>query len=171
LQQQRITQAQNNIKQYIADGLLKQEKEHTVVFDTFMRNHRESLLVAKKVHDGTLSPLWVVVTSYYSMFYIANAVLYRQGYKVGTKIAHKVTTEALIALVREKIAQHLLTEYELAAKEASELTDTLLEAFENERNKRASFQYETTDTIKNAKAATSLRRAQEFSKEMEKLLM
>jgi len=37
--------------------------------------------------------LWVVVISYYSMFYLANALLYKIGYKVGYELA---SSEALM---------------------------------------------------------------------------
>ncbi len=39
-----------------------------------------------------------------------------------------------------------------------------------ERVKRSIFQYETTEEVKTAKAQTSLKRAEEFAKEIEKLL-
>ena len=43
------------------------------------------------------------MSSYYSMFYIANAVLIKKGYKTGDKIAHKVTADALITIIRSKL--------------------------------------------------------------------
>ena len=44
----------------------------------------------------TRASLWVIVISYYAMFYAANAVLLHLGYRTGEKIAHKVTSDALI---------------------------------------------------------------------------
>lgn len=136
-----------------------------------MRNHRESLLVARKLHDEAVSNLWVIVISYYSMFYIANALLYKKGYKVGASIAHKITAEGMIVFVRHQLKDSLIENYELASSEALELSDNLLQNYDLERVKRSVFQYESTEEIKSAKARTSLQRAEEFSKEMEKLLL
>ena len=56
----------------------------------------------------TRASLWVIVISYYAMFYAANAVLLHLGYRTGEKIAHKVTSDALIVLVLEKLYELLL---------------------------------------------------------------
>ena len=170
LSNERIKEAELNMKSYLSDGLIKKENFRTIVFDTYLRNHRESLLIAKKLFNENLSPLWVVVISYYSMFYIANALLYRIGYKVGSKVAHKVVSDALIIFVRKKLAVHLIETYEFAKSEALTLSDNLLQNYDFEREKRSIFQYESTEEIKTAKAKTSLERAEEFGKEIEKML-
>ena len=135
-----------------------------------MRNHRESLIVAKKIFNENISNLWAVVISYYSMFYLANALLYKLGYKIGPKIAHKVTSDALIVFVRNKLKDKLIEDYELASNEALTLSDNLLQSYDFERQKRSVFQYESTEEIKAAKAKTSLDRAEEFGIEIEKML-
>lgn len=135
-----------------------------------MRNHRESLIVARKMFNENLSNLWTVVISYYSMFYLANALLYKLGYKVGSKVAHKVTSDALIVFVRNKLKDQLIEDYELASTEALTLSDNLLQSYDFEREKRSIFQYESTEEIKAAKAKTSLDRAEEFSIKIEKML-
>ena len=108
LSKERIKEAENNVNMYLADGIIKKEQVRKIVYDTYMRNHRESLIVANKLHKENLSNLWVVVISYYSMFYIANAILYKLGYKIGDKIAHKVTSDALIVFVRKKLKESLI---------------------------------------------------------------
>jgi len=108
------------------------------------------------------------------MFYIANAVLYKIGYKIGDKLAHKVTADALIEVVRNKLKKSFLEDYENAKEEALELAgaraDEIIDSFDRERGKRSAFQYKTTEEIKHSKAQTSLKRAKEFSLEMEQLL-
>ena len=79
LSDERIKEAEKNVRSYLSDGLIKKEKFRDIVFDTYMRNHRESLIVARKLFNESLSNLWVVVISYYSMFYLANALLYKLG--------------------------------------------------------------------------------------------
>ena len=171
LAENRITEAEANIRSHLSEGLLKKEQFKQIVFATYMKNHRESLQVAKKLFNENLSNLWVVVISYYSMFYIANALLYRLGYKVGQKVAHKVTSDALIVFVRNKLKSKLIEEYEIASQEALLISDNLLQNYDYEREKRSVFQYESTEDIKIAKAKTSLERAQEFSLQLEKMLI
>ncbi|MBI2124204.1 hypothetical protein HYT92_00260 [Candidatus Pacearchaeota archaeon] len=170
LSNERIKEAEKNVQLYISEGLIKKEQFKEIVFTTYFRNHRESLLVARKLFDEKLSNLWAVVISYYSMFYLANALLYKIGYKVGSKVAHKVTSDALIVFVRNKLKDNLIEDYELASSEALMLSDNIMQSYDLERIKRSVFQYESTDEIKIAKAKTSLERAEKFSKEIEKML-
>ena len=170
LSSERIKEAEKNVKSYLSDGLIKKEKCKEIVFETYKRNHRESLIVARKLFNENLSNLWVVVISYYSMFYLANALLYKLGYKIGSRIAHKVTSDALIVFVRNKLKDKLIEDYELASNEALTLSDNLLQSYDFERQKRSVFQYESTEEIKVAKAKTSLDRAEEFGIKMEKML-
>jgi uncharacterized protein (UPF0332 family) len=170
LSNEKIKEAEKNVKSYLSDGLIKKESFKNIVFDTYLRNNRESLLSARKLFNENTSNLWVVVISYYSMFYIANAMLYKTGYKVGPKIAHKVTSNALIVFVRNKLKVSLIEDYELASNEAAILSDNLLQNYDMEMTKRSVFQYETTEEIKREKAKTSLERAEQFTMEIEKML-
>ena len=176
LDEKRIKEAEKNIKRYLEEGLLKKVKEHNEnIIKIFKKDSEESLKVAELLSKNDLSWLWTVVCSYYSMFYISNAVLYSLGYKVGAKIAHKVTSDALIFYVRKKLKERLLVDFETAKEEALELAgvkaDELIESFDFERLKRSKFQYEMTEPIKKTKAETSLNRAKKFIFEMEKILL
>lgn len=171
----RIKQAENNVRSYLDEGLLKKAAMNRQVMDILLRNAKESLRVAEEVHQKNLSELWVIVCSYYSMYYYANAILLRFGYKVGEKIVHKVTSDSMIVYVRGKLKESLIEEYEQTKEEALNLAgmkaDSLIESFEFERNKRSLIQYRTIEVEKQSKAKTSLQRAKEFAKEMEKLLV
>ena len=59
----------------------------------------------------------------------------------------------------------------MASGEALMLTDNLLQSFDNEREKRSIFQYESTEEIKAARAKTSLDRAEEFGVKIELMLI
>lgn len=174
LDEKRILEAKANVKTYLAEQFLVKTSFKPIIFETYLRNHRESLDVAENLYQTGSSHLWTVVVSYYSMFYIANAVIYRKGFKIGHKLAHKVTADVLIDLVRNKLKKSLLEEYEKLQEEALAIAaaraDNIISSFDQERTKRALFQYETTDEIKSSKAATSFQRAKEFSFEMQKLL-
>src|SRR3989344_921707 len=108
----RKKEAQQNFAQYLQDGLIKKEKNETAKA-MYLKNADLSLNLAEECMNSGLKPhIWVVVISYYSMFYIANAVLLELGYKIRDKIVHKVTNEALLVLVVDKIKKGLLEEYE-----------------------------------------------------------
>lgn len=172
LTDKRIKEAKDNVRMYLSDGLLSKVSFDKQVFNVLENNTNESLNVAEILYKGKHSWLWVIVTSYYSMYYIANAVLYKMGYKVGEKISHKVTADCLIALVKDKLTESLIEEYEEMQQEALAgiKADELVQSFDYERKKRGIFQYRTNESAKEEKAKTSLERAKEFVIEIKKLV-
>ena len=165
----RIKQAEKNIPIYLEDGLLSKVMVHNKnIQNIYERNSKESIEAAENIQSN----LWVIVCSYYAMFYITNAVLYKLGYKTGQKVVHKVTSDCLIVYVRKKLQKNLLKEYEEAKQEALDITkaDEIISSYDKELDKRSVFQYGTTEEIKKAKAETSLKRAKLFVAEMRKLL-
>lgn len=171
----RIKEAESNVRTYLNEGLIKKESINRDAIGVLLRNADESLSTAVKLNADKTSDLWVIVCSYYSMFYIANAVLRTLGYKIEEKIAHKVTADALIVHVRNKLKTSLIEEYEDTKQEALTLAgmkaDSIVETFDQEKNKRSTIQYTTDDIEKKAKAQTSLKRSKKFSVEMKKLLI
>ena len=175
LDKKRIKEAEDNVRSYLDEGLIKKViTNNKQIIDILLRDAKESLRVAEEIHQKNLSELWVIVCSYYTMYYYANAVLLMSGYKVGNSIVHKVTSDALIVYVRGRLRESMLEEYEQTREEAMNLAgmraDSLIESFDFERNKRSLIQYKTIEIEKQSKARTSLQRAKEFAKEMEKLL-
>jgi hypothetical protein len=172
LDKKRIKEAEQNVKNYINDGLLKKSFFKEIVFSVLRNNAKESLNVAELLAKEESSDLWVIVASYYSMYYIANAVIYKLGYKIGEKISHRITADSLIVFVRDKLKNQLIEEYEEMQQEALAgiKADSLIEAYDYERRKRSIIQYETKEFEKHSKAQTSLKRAKEFMFEMEKLI-
>lgn len=175
LNKERIKEAENNVRSYLNEGLLRKTLINKQILDILLRNAKESLMVAEETYQNKTSDLWVIVCSYYAMYYYANAVLLKLGYKVGDKIVHKVTSDALIVFIKGKLKESLLEEYEETKEEALNLAgikaDSLIESFEFERHKRSLIQYKTIEVKKQSKAKTSLERAKEFTREMEKLLI
>jgi uncharacterized protein (UPF0332 family) len=177
LDNKRIKEAESNVRQYFQDYLLKNQINETAR-TMYVENCDVSLQTAQKLlslESKDYHPyLWVIVTSYYSMYYIANAVLLKLGYKIGDKVSHKVTADALIVFVRNKLKRQLLEEYEDAKEDAIELmsqrADLILKTIDYEREKRSKFQYQMDEQVKKGKAQTSLSRAKEFVFEMKKLL-
>jgi len=174
IDEKRKREAKSNFMRYLQDGLLKKEKS-PLAKGKYIENSELSLKTANELMQSSLKPhLWVIVTSYYSMFYIANAVLIAYGYKTQQKIAHKVTADCLIVLVLDKLRKELLENYELMQQDALEIAnaraESLIESYSMELDKRSRFQYNMLEQTKENKARTSLKRASEFVFEMKKLL-
>lgn len=174
MDEKRKKEAEKNFSKYLEEGLIKKQSNKTSKM-MYLKNAELSLKLAEDLMENKLKPyLWIIVISYYSMFYIANAVLLDLGYKVGDKIVHKVTNECLIAVVFNKIKKGLLEEYEIAKDDALDIasikSEEIINYYELELNKRSRFQYEMTESIKEQKALTSLKRARKFIFEMKKLL-
>ncbi len=175
LSEKRIKEAEKNVKVYLEEGLLRKiDKPDKKILNILLKNSDESLKLANKIFSERSSWLWVIVISYYAMYYIANAVLYKHGYKIGSRISHKVTADALIVFVRNKLKNVLLEEFEEAQEEALEIarlkSNEIIESFDLERRKRSKFQYEMTEEVKMSKAKTSLERAKRFCFELRKLV-
>ncbi len=164
----RVDEAKSNVSHYLRDGLLVKRLSSPEIISVLVNNARNSIDETFRVQ----TPLWKIVTSYYAMFYIANAVLSKLGYKVGESIAHKVTSDALIVYVQDKLRKGLLEEYEQVQDEALAgiRANDLVESFDLERRKRSIFQYHTSQQALESKALTSQKRAREFVAELMKLL-
>ncbi len=177
LNHKHIQEAETSVKRYLEEGLLKKEKNETAQ-TMYLENSELSLETAQKLltlESPTFKPyLWITVTSYYAMYYVANTALLHLGYKVGEKISHEITADALIVFVRNQLKKELLEEYEDTQQDALTITaakaDALLESFDHERRKRSKFQYQMDEQIKREKSLTSLERAKRFIFEMKKLL-
>jgi uncharacterized protein (UPF0332 family) len=200
IDQERINEAKKNVKQYADDGLLKvNDKDAPRFVGFFMANAESSLRTASVLQqisdDESLketlqlgsnfeSYLWVIVSSYYAMFYAATAILAKQGVKASGQIVHKVTADALIHFFasNKKLAK-LLEQYEEAQTVGLELigreelmkkmqkkADELIISYEGERKKRSKFQYDIGVQAKRGYAQTSLERARIFVFEISKLV-
>lgn len=171
MDEKRIKQAELKFKNYLREGKIRKiERFNNLIYQTYLRNSSESLVSANQLYKNKTSPLWVVVISYYSMFYAACAYLYKLGYKPGDEIVHQVVNESLIVQTRHKIKNYLLENYSEEKDKALSMVDSYLLNYERERGKRASFQYQTTEEIKENKAKTSLERAKEFTELINEIL-
>jgi hypothetical protein len=176
LTQERIRKAEYNVKQYLSEGLLTRTLNANGVVEVILKdNYLESLDVATDLLKNGKSFLWTIVCSYYAMFYAASLALFREGYKIEHKIPHKVCSDALISILRNRMKLQALEEYELAKGEALSIAgleiDDVLESFEYERIKRSRVQYGFNKGNIQIIAKTSLERAKRFIFEMEKIIM
>ncbi len=194
LDAKRIAEGERNFRRYIEDGWLFQKQADIANYiHFFLKNAETSLLTAQTLFDLSTankekkelvgvqenfeSFLWVVVASYYSMFYAALALLAKHQFKVGDKLAHKVVADTLIAqfLTNKRLAK-LIESYEDSKETALEIVGTeerayeLVESFDQERRKRHRLQYELGEEAKQNLAKTSLERASAFVAEVRQIL-
>ncbi len=174
IDEKRKKEARENFSQFLKENLIKKQKDEEAK-KMYIYNSDISLKLAEKMLSDPLKPyLWSIVISYYSMFYMANAVLLHLGYKTGRKIVHKVTSDALVVLVLDKLRNELIEEYESIRDDAMEIasikSEELLKNYELELGKRSKFQYNMTFKVQEQIARTSVNRAAEFIIEMKKLL-
>ena len=183
---------ESNINIYQKEGLFK-KGEYSNLTGFYVKNAEKTLQTAdtlmqisennelkKKLGllDDFETYLWVITTSYYSMFYILNALFSKQGIKLGEKIVHKVASDVFYFyfIKNNKIAKELFEIYEEAKGQAmdlisySEQAEKLFQDLEYERVKRHRFQYNMTESIKISYAQTSLRRAKDFINEIKILI-
>ncbi len=119
-----------------------------------------------------------VNASYYSMFYMARALLENEGIKLRSEQSiHALTFDALIYYfyLTGKLQKRLLEYFAEAKKQVSELlgkqkADELIEGYFFEKRKRATFTYDMGAVVIRAKAKTSLERAKKFNIEIRKIL-
>ncbi len=178
--------SQNLLKQLISEGkIIKPELRR----DTFFLNKSiESLDVARRLHqisinknDNLKSFMWVIATSYYSMFFAATALLAHYNKKVNVDVGiHKITYHALVYyfhILDKKLQKHFIESYKDNYNTAEELLQTsekktleLFEDFEHEQSKRKDFTYEMGFVAEENKARTSLQRAEKFHNEIRDII-
>ena len=163
IDQKRIAQAERNVSQYIQEERLLIKRSDVANYaHFFLKNAETSLMTAKALFELSTENrkkqefdleerfetyLWVVVASYYAMFYVSLALLARHEMKVGDKFAHRVVADTLIAkfLKDQKLAK-LLESYEETKDQAlqiigsQEKAHALVQDYEYERQKRHELQ-------------------------------
>lgn len=203
IDEKRIKEAESNVKIYLQEGFIKTKAKDEKIAKIYLEYAENSLQTAQALYkiskedrlkeeaglpSGYESFLWVIVSSYYSMFYAVSYVLLNQGIKVGAKMVHKVTADCLINFLylSGKIEKSLLDDFNQTKDEAMELMQNLSEEeikmqirqkaielvknFDFEMSKRGRFQYNMNESLKEQYAKTSLERARGFLLEMKKLI-
>ena len=192
IEEKQLKQAEKRVKQYLDQGIIK-TKAKTEYTDFFLKNAENSMDSAKVLFEISTEEekqkllgftsfnglLWVVNTSYYSMFYMARALLENEGIQIKTELSiHSVTFDALIVFfyINGKLEKELLKDFLEAKEDASQAlgkqkADELIEDYFFEKRKRATFTYEMGEILLQSKAKTSLERAQKFRREIKRILV
>ena len=191
LDEKKLKEAENRVKQFISEGIIKSKgKPEHVEF--FIKNADDSIDSAKALFELSTNSekqhslgftsfnglLWVVNASYYSMFYMARALLEKGGIKIKADLSiHAITFDAMIYYfyLTGKLQKEFLEDFIEAKKDAAELlgkqkADELMEEYFFEKKKRGIFTYDMGTVLVKSKAKTSLERAQRFRREIKKII-
>lgn len=177
------------IETLIKEGKIRKEKGGFTEF--FLNNSKNSLNSAKLLFKASTDEilqenigmpkfdgfLWVINSSYYSMFYLARAMIENRGIKIDTDDSiHATVLNALIYYFYStgKLEKKIIEDFEEAEKEFSETTGRkqakkLIEEYSSERKKRGDFTYEMGLVAMENKAKTSLERAKNFSEKIRRM--
>lgn len=191
LDDKKLKEAESRVKHYLRDGAIKTKQGKEFV-DFFLANAEKSLNSANALFDLSTDKdmqqktgyqnfdgfLWVVNASYYSMFYMARALLENEGIKLKAELSvHALTFDAVINFfyLNGKLQKKLIEDFVEAKEEAGELlgkqkADQLIEDYFWEKGKRATFTYKTNEVVIKAKAKTSIERARRFNEELKKVI-
>lgn len=191
LDEKKLKEAEKRVKQFISEGIIKSKGKPEYV-DFFIKNAGDSIDSAKALFELSSNPqkqeslgftsfdglLWVVNASYYSMFYMARALLESNGIKIKAGLSiHAVTFDAMIYYfyLTGKLQKEFLEDFIEAKEDAAELlgkqkADELMEDYFFEKRKRATFTYDMGTLLVESKAKTSLERAQKFRRELKKII-
>ncbi len=191
LDEKKLKEAESRIKQLISEGIIKSKGKPEHV-DFFIKNADDSIDSAKALFELSTNSekqeylgfttfnglLWVVNASYYSMFYMARALLENGGIKIKADLSvHAVTFDAMVYYfyLTGKLQKEFLEDFIEAKEDAAELlgkqkADELMEDYFFEKKKRGTFTYDMGTVLVESKAKTSLERAQKFRRELKKII-
>ena len=191
LEDKSIKEANNNALKSINAGIILKTKEIKYI-DFFIKNAKDSLDTAKVLLDLSIDDkmknsfgmphfngfLWVINSSYYSMFYMARALLESTGVKIKSEESiHFLVFNALVYYFYSngKLEKHFIEDFENAQEESvqilgKEKAKEIITDYSSEKEKRARFTYELGEIAMKNKAETSLNRARKFNEEIRKIL-
>ncbi len=191
LDEKHIKETKKRVEEFLERGIILKDKEKGFT-EFFLKNAKNSLDTAKLLFDVSINQkikdslgfpifdgfLWVINSSYYSMFYMARALLENDGIKIKTELSiHSVTFDALVYYfyLTGKLQRMLIEDFAEAKQEASEIlgkekAKELIEDYFHEKEKRTMFTYETGVIAMQNKALTSLNRAKRFNEEIRKII-
>lgn len=191
LDEKQLEHLRKRVTLYIQEGVITKESTGKFV-PFFITNAKNSLETARLVYTVSTKKelqaplgfsdfngfLWVINASYYSMFYMARALLENSKISLKPDLSiHSVTFDALVYYfyLTGRLEKRLIEDFADAEQEAlsllgKEKAKALIDDYFHEKRKRADFTYELGFVALQHKAETSLQRATHFNEEMRKIL-
>lgn len=202
LDEKKLEEIRRKVPQWLREGEISKREENKRFTPFYLNNALLSLNAARVllevsqnselkhnftfIDDSFEAYLWVVNPAYYSMFYMANALLSSEGIKINSELGkHKKTFETVVYYfyLTNRLPKYFLELFEEAQEESLELmgkdevlaamkskTLELMKGYDSEMGKRSAFTYEIEEQVKLSKAETSIKRAIEFYQELRKVL-
>ncbi len=191
LDEKRVRECRNRVEKMLQYGQIVKEKKGRFV-EFFISNSINSFSSANLLYDVSTKEdlkkqvgrpdfngfLWVVNSSYYSMFYMARALLESIGVKLKSdQSIHSAAFDSLIYYFYSsgKIEKSIIEEFQEAGSDALEVlgrqkAKELMEDYSYEKDKRSRFTYEMGETALRNKAQTSIQRARRFNETIRKMI-
>ncbi len=191
IEAKKLREVEYRMKSYISEGTVKSEQK-TEHAEFFLTNAEDSLNSARALfvistnkdyqmytgNVGLRGFLWVINASYYSMFYMARALLESERIRIKSDLSiHALTFDALVYYfyLTGKLQKKLFEYYVESREESAELlgqqkAEDLIEDYFWEKGKRSAFTYEIGEFAMQSKAQTSLERAKKFNREIRKII-
>jgi len=191
LEDKQIEEARKNAIKDINSGKIVKTRESKYT-GFFVKNSKDSLDSAKALFELSVNKdarnslgmqnfngfLWVINSSYYSIFYMARALLESIGVKIKTdESIHFLVFNALVYYFYStgRLEKHFIEDFENAQEESSQILGKerareMINNYSSEKEKRSKFTYEIGEIAMKAKAETSLKRAKIFNEEIRKML-
>jgi len=158
---------------------IKKSDENKKFVNFFFERSENSLLTADILYQISHNPneksklgidesydcyAWVIVTSYYSMFYMASALIAKKGIKCGNIDVHKNVKNGFLRLYIEN--SYLERKLAIDYNQCKEIAQDLIQ----ERSKRSKYQYDIGKSALARDAEISLKRAKNFFEKTRKVL-
>jgi hypothetical protein len=191
LDEKEIKRLEYSFKQLIRESKISNESEGKYVL-FFLKNSQDSFNTAKLLYhissDDDIKKtlgypnfngyLWVINSSYYSMFFMVRALLEQNKIKIiSEQSIHNTIYLALIHYfyLTNRISKKLIYDLKEAGEESSEIlgkekAKRLIEEYNSEKEKRGRFTYEMGEIAIQNKAKTSLERAKNFNEIIRKMI-
>lgn len=195
----RVREAETLVSELIRERKIVKlsDKERIKFVDFYLKQANLSLLAADllfnistekesknfhKINPNYECFLWVINSSYYTLFYAVQALLAFKNIRILSVMGiHKTIAHAFVyfCIKNDFVAKKLYEQFLESQLEAAELLNldefrekaqNLAFAYFYEAEKRAKFTYETEEGVKQRHARTSLDRAKEFLGEIEVII-
>lgn len=167
----KLKEAKEEYEQGLQSGQIRKSDENKRFARFFFDRSQNSLLTAGmlyeisnskedktflKIDESYESFMWVIVSCYYSMFYMASALIAKKGIKVGDIDVHKHVKNAFLRLYIEN--SDLEAKLGIDYTECKEIAQDLMQ----EREKRSKYQYNVGISALRKDAETSISRSRNF---------
>jgi uncharacterized protein (UPF0332 family) len=166
-----IKRAREEYEEALKSGQIKKSDDNKRFARFFFERSQNSLLTTGilyqisnnpedksflKIDDSYEAFMWTIVSSYYSMFYMASALVAKKGIKVGEIDVHKNVRNAFLRLYIENsdLERKLGIDYTACKEMAQDLMA--------EREKRSKYQYDVGMSAMRKDAETSVKCARNF---------